>query len=150
MIRLELEVDPLLVEFSWSLVREAIDELRGQPNESFVPADEDDPDLAEAWMDSLCEELGRDFEALAGLFTSSRFGEESVELAPEAAEGILRASSAVRLWIRSNRLREVADEDMETGGVDLDELESDTRVAYFTYGLLAYLQEVLINLLDGA
>ena len=150
MIRLDLEVDPLILEMAWKLAREAIEELKGQPDQRFIPADEDDPDLTEAWLDSLRDELGRDFEYLSDLFTTSRFGEEPVEISAESAEGILRASSAVRLWVRNHRLEGVLDEDLETGGVDLDELEPDVRLAYFTYGLLAYLQESLIGLLDGA
>lgn len=150
MIRLDLEVDPLLLEMAWKLAREAIEALKGQPDQRFIPADEDDPDLTEAWLDSLRDELGRDFEYLSDLFTTSRFGEEPVEISAESAEGILRASSAVRLWVRNHRLEGVLDEDLETGGVDFDGLEPDVRLAYFTYGLLAYLQESLIGLLDGA
>ena len=56
MIRLDLEVDPTLVEFSWNLVQEVLGNLRQEPDERFIPADADDPDLAEAWMDGLREE----------------------------------------------------------------------------------------------
>ena len=116
MIRLDLELDPQLVEFTWELIREALADLKQEPDDRFVPADPDDEDLAEAWTDSLREELDVDFQALTTLFTANRFGEESIELKPEAAEGILRACSSVRLWLRTRRLKDVTDESLEGGG----------------------------------
>ena len=150
MIRLDLEVDSTLVEFSWNLVQEVLGNLRQEPDERFIPADADDPDFAEAWMDGLREALDRDFQAITNLFTANRFGEEPVELKPEDAEGIIRACSAVRLWLRNHRLEDVPDPSLETGVVDLEALKPEPRLAYFTYGLLAYLQESLIELLDVA
>ena len=117
---------------------------------SFETAIRINPDFAEAWMDGLREELDRDFQAITNLFTANRFGEEPVELKPEDAEGIIRACSAVRLWLRNHRLEDVPDPSLETGVVDLEALKPEPRLAYFTYGLLAYLQESLIELLDGA
>jgi len=150
MIRLDLELDPQLVEFSWELIREALVDLKQDPDDRFAPTDPDDEDLAEAWTDSLREELDVDFQSLTTLFTDNRFGEETIELKPEAAEGILRACSSIRLWLRTRRLKDVTDETLEGGIVNLETMEPEPRLAYFTYGLLAYLQETLIGLLDGA
>ena len=150
MIELDLDLDPLLVELACNMAMEAVEALKQQPDDRFVSTDPEDPDLAEAWAQGLREELNRDFKTLTDFFSSGRLGKEPIHLSLEHAEELLRACSAVRFWVRTHRLALVSDEDLETGGVRLDELDPDTQIGYFTYGLLAYVQESLIDLLSEA
>ena len=55
----------------------------------------------------------------------------------------------MRLRLRTNNLVHLPDTALELGDVDLEQMDPEVRIAYFTYGLLAYIQVELVALLDG-
>tara|TARA_B100000029_G_C17000180_1_gene750887 strand:+ start:65 stop:514 length:450 start_codon:yes stop_codon:yes gene_type:complete len=149
MIRLDLDLDPELVEVAWHMIQDSIGVLQNEPSSRFTAPDEDDPDLVEAWEDGLREDLDVDIQAMEQLFVKNRLGEESIELKPDIAERVLRACSAVRLRLRTKNMVDLPDTALELGDVAMEQMDPEVRVAYFTYGLLAYIQEELVALLDG-
>jgi hypothetical protein len=68
----------------------------------------------------------------------------------ENSEPALRACSAVRLRLREEYLKEVSDEKLETGDVEIEQLPEAVRKFFMAYIFLATLQELIIQNLDTA
>ena len=149
MIKLDFRAAPQVVALCWNFVSEAIGGLHEGGTIQFSAPDLDDEDFVEAWESGLQEELDADIASLEFLFGNEEFGEGEIELKPEVAEGILRACAAVRLWMRSNKLADIDDVEMEKLVLDEVEFNSETGVALLAYSVLGYLQEVLIETLMG-
>jgi len=149
MINLRLRINPEMVEVAWGLIQEAIEGLRSGAAVQFSAPDLEDEDFAEAWEESLQEELDVDIVSLEYLFSKTHFGEDDVTISPEAAEGILRSCAAVRLWLRTNKLGEVEDPVLESAEIYDLELGPEESMALWTYCLLGVLQESLIEILMG-
>jgi hypothetical protein len=149
MIDLKLRINPDMLDVAWGIITEGIDQLRLGERVQFSAPDLEDEDFAEAWESSLQEELDADIVALEFLFTKTRFGIEDVQINPEVAEGITRASSAVRLWLRTNNLSEVEDTVLESQEMfDLD-LPPEESMSLWAYTILGVLQECIIEILMG-
>ena len=149
MIKLEFRAAPQVVALCWKFVSEAIGGLHEGGTIQFSAPDLDDEDFVEAWESGLQEELDADIASLEFLFGQDGFGELEVELKEEVAEGVLRACSAVRLWMRTNKLADIDDVEMEKLVLDEIEFNSETGIALLAYSVLGYLQEVLIEVLMG-
>ena len=147
MIKLKLRIHPDMVNVAWQMITEGIEQLRLGARVHFSAPDLEDEDFAEAWESSLQDELDADIVALEFLFSKTRFGEKDVEISPEVAEGITRASAAVRLWLRSNKLAEVDDTVLESGEMFELKLPPEESMALWTYTLLGVIQEALIAML---
>ena len=81
---------------------------------------------------------------MAKIFKSPKFKYGYVELEESDADGALRSLTELRLSLRENALSEVKDSELETGNLSLNRRESSVKVAYFTYLILAEIQESLI------
>jgi hypothetical protein len=53
----------------------------------------------------------------------------------------------LRLTLRSTSLSDVSDQDLETGGLDLEGRDSSLKMGFFAYLVLAEVQERLIEFL---
>jgi hypothetical protein len=147
MIKLEFQASPQVVALCARFISEAGDGLQEGGTIQFSAPDLDDEDFVEAWESGLQEELDADLASLEYLVGHRNFGRGDVELKPEVAEAVLRACSAVRLWLRTNKLSDIDDVEMEK--LVLDELDFSTPsgLVLLAYSVLGYLQEVLIQIL---
>ena len=138
-----------MIDVAWRTITEGIEELRQGARVQFSAPDLEDEDFAEAWESSLQEELDADIVALEFLFTKTLFGIDDVEISPEVAEGVTRASSAARLWLRTNKLSEVEDTVLESQEMFELDLPPEESIALWSYTLLGVVQESIIQLLMG-
>ena len=111
---------------------------------SFPYAEEQDRDLAEAWLNSLKEEMLQDRQSLARFLNSKKFAHGYVELKEECAELILRAITELRLYIRKSCLDSFLDSELETGAFSLGQKPKDAQSFYLAYLVLAEVQEGII------
>ena len=91
-----------------------------------------------------------DVAALLSLFGAEFFSDGVVAFDETNAEPIVRACTAIRLQLRSRRLRGIADESLETGDIDMDTLEDPVRKGFMCYLFLATVQELIIQHLDSS
>jgi hypothetical protein len=82
--------------------------------------------------------------------TDTFMKEGKAEFAPEDCEPLLRATAALRLKLRNERLSALADASLEKGDIDAKRLNRDEQGALAAYMLLAGLQEILIRHLDDS
>jgi hypothetical protein len=107
-----------------------------------------DPEFREAWEGELLSAQNDDVQKLLALFDDDFFREGVVAFDGDNAEIILRACAAVRLRLRERYLKQVGDETLETGDVDLLTLDEPLRKAFMCYLFLATVQELIIQHLD--
>lgn len=120
-------------------------------NKLAISADlpKDDPELAEAWHDSLIETLHQDIRCLVHFIEDERFGQEPIWLEDSVAEGVLKACSAIRIKIRELYLQKLTDSEIEEGEFSEKRLDAQGKRAYLTYTSLAMLQGIVINCIEG-
>lgn len=107
-----------------------------------------DPDMHDAWVADLLEGQSEEVKALLALFDDEFFSEGVVAFDEENAETIVRACSAVRLRLREHYLKNLDDEVLEAGDVDVLNLDEPLRKAFMCYLFLATIQELIIQHLD--
>ena len=142
-VKLNLEaVAPLL-----DAIKAAADEL--QPTLAVTPQVTDlEEEFAADWRQELLQNQNSDLNILLGLFGTDFFITGVVPLDATNSEPILRACSAVRLWLRSQSLAAVGDEALETGEMPLLETTEAQRRAFAAYVFLGTLQELIVQHLD--
>jgi hypothetical protein len=91
---------------------------------------------------------GADVQTMLALFNDEFFTDGVVAFDEENAEPILRACAAIRLTLREKSLQKLGDETLESGEIDLSELEEPVRRAFMCYLFLATVQELIIQHLD--
>lgn len=109
-----------------------------------------EPDFHEAWTHELIASQNEEVRALLALFDDEFFREGVVAFDEKNAETIVRACAAVRLRLREQYLRQLGDETLESGDIDLMSLEERVRKAFMCYLFLATVQELIIQHLDGS
>lgn len=147
MIRINVAIDGNVVVSMLEMVMAAADSLQ-QRRAVEVDAYADDPELQEVMARELRENLRADCEVLADLLQHNDFGRGRVELSESAAEGALRACSAIRLRLRQSALRHISGEQLEQGTVEIVSLPHDQQRAYACYVFLAGIQSLIIEQLD--
>ena len=103
-----------------------------------------DEDFVEAWESGLKEEFLNDRKALARLLRNPKFKYGYVEVEEEEVDELLRSLTELRLTLRDDALREVSDDQLEQGDLDLHTEKSTVRIGYFAYLVMAEIQERLI------
>ena len=147
MIELELPVHPTVLEAVRHVVEQVAPTLeRNLPEPDAI--DPDDGSLAEAWLDDLRANQSRETETLLQFLKNTRLGRSAVSVKDADAEILARASADLRLRIRADWLAEVADEDLENGRLELEQLPPREKNGALAYLVLAALQEALIAGLD--
>jgi len=107
-----------------------------------------DPEFEAAWQDELIATQTEEVRVLLGLFDDDFFSEGVVAFDEENAETIVRACAAVRLQLRERYLKQLGDEMLEAGDIDLETLDEPLRKAFMCYLFLATIQELIIQHLD--
>lgn len=111
---------------------------------------DNDPDLIIAWAEGLSNDLLVDTDELLAFLSDESFGIQAQALTIPAAEGILRAASALRLKIQQNLLKRLPEEALEEDAIEGAQLSIDEKHAYQCYLFLAALQIAILEALDPA
>jgi len=144
MIEFQLQVDARLLQSLLPEIEKTFAQSYKNKRQGFQCPIPDDEDLVNAWEKGLVNDSLDDRLALAKIFKSPKFKYGYVELEESDADGALRSLTELRLSLRENALSEVKDSELETGNLSLNRRESSVKVAYFTYLILAEIQESLI------
>lgn len=144
MIEFQLQVDARLLQSLLPEIEKTFAQSYKNKRQAFQCPIPDDMDLVDAWEKGLANDSLDDRLALAKIFKSPKFKYGYVELEESDADGALRSLTELRLSLRENALSEVKDSELETGNLSLNRRESSVKVAYFTYLILAEIQESLI------
>lgn len=144
-VKLSLEVVAPLLD----VIREMAGGLNSALAAPLVMVDLDE-ELRHAWIHDLLLAQNQDLRTLLALFGGDFFQEGVIALDEENAEQVIRACAAVRLRLRAEHLRDLNDEAMESGAIDLQSLPEPRRKAFMCYLFLATLQELIIQHLNPA
>jgi hypothetical protein len=144
MIEFQLQVDARLLQSLLPEIEKTFAQSYKNIRQTFQCPIPDDEDLVDAWEQGLADDSLNDRLALAKIFKSPKFKYGYVELEESDADGAMRSLTELRLSLRENALSEVKDSELETGNLSLNRRESSVKVAYFTYLILAEIQESLI------
>lgn len=104
----------------------------------------------EVWQSDLLEQQTEELKTLLGLFDTEFFASGAIVLDATNAERVIRACSTVRLVLREKSLVGLDDESLESGEVDIDELQEPLQKSFMCYIFLATLQELIIQHLDSS
>ena len=107
-----------------------------------------DSDMREFWHDELLGSQNSDIARLLALFDKEFFSGGVIVFDEENAEPVMRACTAVRLRLREEYLKGIADETLESGDMEIEHLAEDVRKFFMCYLFLATLQELIIQHLD--
>ncbi len=145
------------VKLSLAIVAPLLDVIKGMADDlgtnlaaTVAPVDEHDRDFYQAWRDELITAQNADVKVLLALFNDEFFSEGVVAFDEANAEPIVRACAALRLRLRAQPLAKLGDESLESGNVDLPDLDDPVRKAFMCYLFLATIQELIIQHLDSS
>ena len=144
------------VKLSLSVVAPLLDLMKatGDVLEAQIAApltlDDIDDDFREDWKAELLKGQHEELHALMGLFDSDFFVNGVVAFDEENAEVIVRACSALRLRLRRHNLKQIPDEKLESGAVELEALPEPLQKPFMCYVFLGTIQELIIQHLDAA
>ncbi|MCD8483661.1 MAG: hypothetical protein LR015_14005 [Verrucomicrobia bacterium] len=110
-----------------------------------VGAIEADEDLQKIWQDSLLESVEEDCAVLLKVLQKPNFGKGLCALEEDEVEGVLRAISAVRLFLRRAVFPEIPDSALEQGDLALAMLPQERRFYLAAYVFFAGLQELILQ-----
>ena len=107
-----------------------------------------EPEFRDTWVEELLVTQNEDVRTLLALFDDDFFKDGVVAFDESNAEVIVRACAAVRLHLREKYLKQMGDEALEGGDLDLMTLDEPLRKAFMCYLFLATVQELIIQHLD--
>lgn len=143
-IKLSLPVVAPLID----VIREASGALR-DTLASPVVIDSLDTELRDIWSEDLLQAQNLELRKLIELFDGEFFSTGMLRVDEASADAVMRASSALRLQLRRGLLRNVKDEELESGQVEPDKLPEAQQSAFLCYIFLATLQELMIQHMSG-
>lgn len=149
MKRIEVKLSLSVVAPLLDLMKAASDVLEAQIAAP-LKLDDIDADFRDEWKSELLAGQHEELHALMGLFNSDFFINGVVAFDEENAEIIVRACSALRLRLRAHDLKALEDEQLESGGVELEDLTEALQKPYMCYVFLGTIQELIIQHLDAA
>ncbi|MCF3648707.1 hypothetical protein [Synoicihabitans lomoniglobus] len=147
MKRIEVKLSLAVVAPLLDVIKSAADTLDDELAAP-LPLEQVAEELRDDWRTELVADQNGDVSALLALFDSDFFASGVVNFDEDNADAILRACAAVRLRLRDRFLDEVSDDILESGDVDLDDLEEVDRRAFMCYLFLATVQELVIEHLE--
>lgn len=147
MKRIEVKLALPVVAPLLDVIRELADNLRRNLAAPLTLHDLDS-DFHNAWVDELLGTQNEEVRTLLALFDDEFFREGVVAFDENNAEIIVRACAAVRLKLREKYLKPMGDEALESGDVELMNLDEPLRKAFMCYLFLATIQELIIQHLD--
>jgi hypothetical protein len=143
-VKLSLEVVAPLLD----VMKGAADALRARLAVPLGEIDLDE-DLRDAWGAELLGVQNDGIGQLLGLFDREFFEGGQIAFDENNAEPILRACAALRLQLRESSLKNLGDETLESGNVELEDLPESLRLVFMCYVFLATIQELIIQHLDS-
>ena len=113
-----------------------------------------DSESLEQWQVELIESQNGDIDVLLNLFDREFFREETVVFDEANAEAVVRACSALKLYIFGEYLGDVDEDDLEADEVAYDTLHERQQKPFLAFKFLDILQKVIMrhlndSLLDG-
>jgi hypothetical protein len=149
MKRIEVKLSLSVVAPLLDLMKASSDVLEAQIAAPLT-LDDIDADFRDEWKAELLQGQQEELRALMGLFNSDFFINGVVAFDEDNAETIVRACSALRLRLRRHDLAALEDEQLESGGIELEELPEPLQKPYMCYVFLGTIQELIIQHLDTA
>lgn len=149
MKRIEVKLSLSVVAPLLDLMKASSDVLEAQIAAPLA-LDDIDADFRDEWKAELLKGQQEELHALMGLFNSDFFVNGVVAFDEDNAEVIVRACSALRLRLRRHDLSILEDDQLESGGVELEALTEPLQKPYMCYIFLGTIQELIIQHLDSA
>lgn len=143
-IKLSLPVVAPLID----LMRESSVALRGSLASPFA-IDSLDNDMREIWSEDLLQSQNLEIKKLLDLFDSEFFSSGILRVDEEHSDGVMRATSALRLQLRRGPLRTLSDVELQDSRLDPEKLPEKVQPPFLCYVFLASLQELLIENMSG-
>jgi hypothetical protein len=144
MIDFQIQVDPRILQAILPELEKIFGKASKTSGVSFACPNPLDEDFVEAWESGLKEEFLNDRKVLARLLRNPKFKHGYVEVQDDEVEELLRSLTELRITLREDSLKELTDEDLEKGEVELEKKKSSVRIGYFAYIVMAEIQEKLI------
>ena len=107
-----------------------------------------DADSKELWNDDLIESQNQDIDGLIKLFNREFFREETIAFDEANAEAMVRACSALKLYLFNEYLADLDEEDFESDNVVFDVLTERQQKPYLAFMFLDTLQKVIMRHLN--
>lgn len=107
-----------------------------------------DPDSAEQWKSDLVVSQNEDIDVLLKLFNREFFTEETVAFDEANADAVVRACSALKLYLYYEYLSDLDDEDFESDAVSYDLLTVAQQKPFLAFMFLDTLQKVIMRHLN--
>jgi hypothetical protein len=148
MKRIEVKLSLSVVAPLLDLMKASSDVLKAQIAAP-LSLEDIDADFRAEWKAELLAGQEEELHALMGLFNSDFFINGVVAFDADNAEIIVRACSALRLRLWRHDLKTLEDEQLESGGVELESLTEPLQKPYMCYVFLGTIQELIIQHLDG-
>lgn len=149
MKRIEVKLSLSVVAPLLDLMKAASDVLEAQIAAPLTLEDID-ADFRDEWKAELLQGQHDELHALMGLFNSEFFVNGVVAFDEDNAEVIARACSAIRLRLRRHDLNTLADDLLESGSVEIENLPEALQKPFMCYVFLGTIQELIIQHLDAA
>jgi hypothetical protein len=106
---------------------------------------EADRELAGLWREGLIHTQVDDCRALMKLFDAEFLNSGQITLTEENADRVLRATSAIRMRLRTGALARISDDAIRSGTVNLGACEESERTAYAALALMRQIQEIVLE-----
>ena len=149
MKRVEVKLSLPIVAPLLDVIKAAADSLDGQLAAPLAMTDLE-AEFHDAWSSELLVAQNEDVRTLLALFDSEFFANGVIGFDEDNADAIVRACAAVRLRLRARFLGGLADETLEAGDVEFEQLDEPVRKAFMCYLFLATVQELIIQHLDSS
>jgi hypothetical protein len=149
MKRIEVKLSLPIVAPLLDLMKVSSEVLRAQIAAPLT-LDDVDAEFREEWRAELLMAQRDELHALMALFDRDFFTSGVVAFHAENAEISIRACSALRLRIRSHDLKNVEDEDLESGEVEIESLAEPLQKPFMCYVFLGTIQNLILQHLDTA
>lgn len=153
MIELELDIHPEVLNQVWAEFQRLVEgfswqQLPVQRSGSGNSRESSEAELEEVLEAELRERLRQDCAWLLAVFKELHDGARRLQVDETTAEGILRASSAVRLALRRTALKGISDEALEGAPFLAHMIQKSQQGAFLTYCFLAALQSMILEAMD--
>jgi hypothetical protein len=147
MKRVEVKLDLTNVAPLLDVLKEASEHLRGRLALSLDKAGIDS-ESEELWTSDLVAHQNEDIDVLLALFNREFFREEIVAFDEANADAVVRACSALKLYLYYEYLADLNEEDFESDEVAYDSLADAQQKPYLAFMFLDTLQKVIMRHLN--
>ena len=146
MIEFQLQADSRILRAILPKIREAFGSMGKCTWDTIFPCPNlADEDFSDAWKNGLQEDASEDRRSLARVIMDPRFQHGYIQVEEKDADSLIRALSELRLTIRENFLSDIEDKELESGSFEMENEQGSVKLGYFSYLILAEIQERLIN-----